>query len=196
MRTETGRLVSLLGLLLMLGGCALSQTQNPALTEDPLTYQFQVNWPYYDKLGFGFGGQANRRLSPEHHISAGLSTNLQHVNVGKSPAFYLADTTEDVGFWLLSMPILHRYRIYQGLFTPYSIVGAMPSIGGPLGQNFVHYERFVTGFHLEAIAGLGLWYAGLSIELRGYLPLTDPYERPINPPEFKAHPHIALVVGF
>ena len=52
------------------------------------------------------------------------------------------------------------------------------------------------GYHLEANLGIGMWYREASIELRGYLPLIDPYERPINPPEFKAHPHVALVVGF
>lgn len=99
-------------------------------------------------------------------------------------------------FTTLSLPIIHRYRLDSSRLTPYTIVGITPSIGGPSGLSDVGYGRFVTGFELDAVIGAGFWYGGMSVELRGHLPMVDPFERPINPSEFRSHPFVSLVVGF
>ena len=138
-----GSLTCVLGVL---SACGSSEViRNPSTPPDPISYEFQLYLPYYDGFGFGFGVQANRKLTEEHHFSAGLSWLLARpVDVTESPGFYFADTAAKVDLVLFSLPLVYRYRLELDYITPYVLAGITPSLGGPYDWKGVGYGQFIT----------------------------------------------------
>jgi hypothetical protein len=158
--------------------------------------QLQAGITVYDNWGLFGAFHVFKPIAAFHSVSAGLSGAIRRIDTRLSPSlFALGDSLHDEDIWMFSLPVVYHYGSLGKSGSPFASLGIAPTLSGYYDLGGKGYEEYFNNFELYFLAGAGYWFGRQSVEVRFLYPLTDPYTRPFNPPEFKGHLLLAILFG-